>query len=186
MVGLRPEEFQRLGQQRPVRPIPGWLGKQAREVVPVLAEGSAPVPVLKYSVLAGLEPRFPQTMRQGLWPVSPLAAPELARFGESLPLEWRHHKRVIRECLARRGLSDRVVWPVLRENFAPVMETAMRRWGIGLLADLVSQGSVLADQGIVDPDAVLEACRDGRAGGRVRALYRPLMLETALQSMAGA
>jgi asparagine synthase (glutamine-hydrolysing) len=186
LMGLRPEERRRLNRPRTLRPIPDWLGPRARDALPRLDEGAAPAPVLKYSTLTGLEPRWPQTMRQGLWPVSPLATPDMLRFAEQLPTEWRHRKRVIRSSLERRGLSEEVVWPVLRENFAPVMETALRRWGVPLLAELIRSGSILADQGLIDADAVLEVCADARAGGPVEELPPPLMVEAALRSVIGA
>jgi asparagine synthase (glutamine-hydrolysing) len=186
LMGLRPEERQRLGQPRTLRPMPGWLGPAGRDAVERLDQDPAPAPVLMYSILAGLEPRWPQTMRQGLWPVSPLATPELLRFTEQLPLEWRRHKRLLRTSLARRGMAEQTVWPVLRENFAPVMETAMRRWGVPLLTDLVRGGTILGDTGVIDPAAVLDACQDARAGGPVEGLSRPLMMETALRSVIGA
>ncbi|MGI5206205.1 hypothetical protein ACQEU6_32115 [Spirillospora sp. CA-108201] len=186
LMGLRPDERRRLGQPRTLRPMPGWLGPAGRDAVERLDRGPVPAPVLMYSILAGLEPRWPQTMRQGLWPVSPLATPDLLRFTEQLPLQWRRHKRLLRTYLARRGMSEQTVWPVLRENFAPVMETAMRRWGVPLLTELVRNGTILGDLGVIDPTAVLEACQDARAGGPVEGLSRPLMMEAALRSVIGA
>ncbi|MWA04317.1 hypothetical protein F8568_028850 [Actinomadura sp. LD22] len=186
LLDLRPEERRRLNRPRTLRSIPDWLGPSGRDALAWLEEGPAPAPVLKYTTLTGLEPRWPQTMRQGLWPVSPLATPELLRFAEQLPVQWRRRKVLFRRFLGRRGMSEAVVWPVLRENFAPVMETAMRRWGVPLLAEVIRSGSILADAGLIDPDAVLDVCEDARAGGPVEQLSRPLMLETSLRSMIGA
>jgi asparagine synthase (glutamine-hydrolysing) len=185
LLDLRPEERLQLNRPRTLRSIPDWLGPHSRDALARLEEGPAPAPVLKCTTLTGLEPRWPQTLRQGLWPISPLATPELLRFAEQLPVQWRRRKMLFRRLLARRGMSEEVVWPTLRENFAPVMETAMRRWGVPLLAEIIRSGSILADAGLIDPDAVLEICEDARAGGPVEQLSRPLMLETSLRSVIG-
>jgi hypothetical protein len=60
----------------------------------------------------------PRYLRAGMWTLAPLAHPDLVRFSEWLPAQWRRGKRLLRYYLARLGLPDLVVNPVLVENSA--------------------------------------------------------------------
>jgi len=106
------------------------------------------------------------------------------RFGESLPLEWRRGKRLMRLRLERAGYSREVVHPPLRENFAATCEAAMLRDGLPLLSQWLP-GSVLALQGLLDPVRLSTERATVAATGRGAAeLYRPLTMEAVLRSLA--
>lgn len=177
-------ERQAAGTAWPVRPLPDYLGERCAPLLDHREADTAPAPVLAYSTLLGLACRSPEVMRHGLWPVSPLAAPEMLRLGESLPVAWRLRKRLLRGRLARLGLSHDVLYPALSEQFGPTVETAMHRDGIPLLRDFLRDGAILTEHGYVDRDRLLAACdRAEVTGEHAERLYRPLMLEAALRSM---
>ncbi|MFR9723755.1 asparagine synthase-related protein [Streptomyces sp. MS19] len=182
LLALRPEERELTGEAWRT-PDPGAeLGRTALESLPLIGRGLAPASVLSVSALSGLAAHSPVAMRHGLWPVSPLADPGLLRFGESLPLEWRLRKRLLRVRMERLGLSAEVTEPPLRENFAADLEQAMAVHGLPLLENLMD-GSRLGRAGLLDEVAVRRSIRQARGdAGRARRLYRPLMLEVAARS----
>lgn len=180
---LTEAERQATGTTWPTRPVPDYLGGRCAPLVSWLEADAAPAPVLTFSTLLGLACRSPEVMRHGLWPVSPLAAPEVLRLCESLPIEWRLRKRLLRERLARLGLSDDVLYPALNEQFGPTIEAAMRSDGIPLLRRYLQEGALLTEYGYLDRGRLLAACDRAEATGGAESLYRPLMLEIALRSM---
>lgn len=183
-MSLSADERHTAGTDWPTRPLPGYLGARCAPLLALRESGTAPAPVLTFSTLLGLACRSPEMMRHGLWPISPLAAPAVQRLGESLPVAWRLHKRLLRERLARLGLSHDVLHPELSEQFGPTITAAMRRDGIPLLRRFLRAGAILTEHGYLDGGRLLAACdRAESTGQHAEALYRPLMLEAALRSM---
>lgn len=180
---LTEAERQATGTTWPTRLVPDYLGDRCAPLASRLEADAAPAPVLTFSTLLGLACRSPEVMRHGLWPVSPLAAPEVLRLCESLPIEWRLRKRLLRERLARLGMSDDVLHPALNEQFGPTIEAAMRSDGIPLLRRYRREGAILTEHGYLDRGRLLVACDRAEATGGAESLYRPLMLEAALRSM---
>ncbi|WP_432014883.1 asparagine synthase-related protein [Streptomyces cucumeris] len=139
-------------------PAPGpWTGPRTLAVLDRINDGIAPSPVLYDSTLLAFSCRTPQFMRNGLWPVSPLADPELIRFAEWLPRPWREHKALNRLRLARLGLSPETVHAPIPENFVHAMNAAMRRYVVPFLGSMLRDGSVLIDAGFVDGDGLAKA-----------------------------
>ncbi|WP_168220698.1 asparagine synthase-related protein [Streptomyces sp. RFCAC02] len=186
LLGLRPEERRQIGDPWRVQESGDWLGDAARTALDLVGRDLAPASVLLVSALQGLATHSPGALRHGLWPVNPLAEPALLRFGESLPLEWRRHKRLLRVRMERLGLSQEVTDPPLRENFGPDLETAMAVHGLPLLDSLMDD-SALGRARLLDVAAVRRAARAARGDGALaRRLYRPLMLEVAVRSWSRA
>lgn len=104
------------------RPVPTWLGPRAKQAFVEVDTGIAPGAVLAESSLLASACRAPAFLAAGIWPVSPLCSPNLIRFGESLPFEWRRDKFLHRERLAVLGLAPEWITPPLKENFNHVME----------------------------------------------------------------
>jgi asparagine synthase (glutamine-hydrolysing) len=180
----RPEERALTGDPWNLHPVPAHLGPRAREALPRLADDLAPASVLHASTLAALAVHSATAMRHGLWPVSPLATPQVLRFAESLPLEWRRRKTLMRVCLERVGCSREVAHPPLREDFADTCETAMLRSGLPLLSRWLPE-SLLVRQRLLDPIELTRQCAAvADDGNQAAELYRPLALEAALRSLS--
>jgi asparagine synthase (glutamine-hydrolysing) len=186
LTSLREEERSPAG----VVPPPGqWVGARTLAALDAVDEGIAPSPVLYDSTLLAFACRSPQFMRNGLWPVSPLADPELIRFAEWLPRPWREHKALNRLRLARLGLSPETVHPRIPENFVHPMNTAMRRYAVPFLHSMVRGGGLLIEAGFVDGDglaATVDAqMRVGPDGEMDRALYHIASIELGLRRISG-
>lgn len=171
-------------------PAPGpWTGKRTLTVVDHINDGIAPSPILYDSTLLAFACRTPQFMRNGLWPVSPLADPDLIRFAEWLPRPWREHKALNRLRLARLGLSPEAVHAPIPENFVHVMNTAMRRYVVPFLESMVREGGVLIDAGFVDGDGLAKAVDSeflkGPHGEMDRTLFQIASTEIGLRGMSG-
>ncbi|RLL67954.1 asparagine synthase-related protein [Streptomyces sp. Z26] len=151
LTSLRDDERPPAGEA----PAPGpWTGKRTLAVLDHINDGIAPSPVLYDSTLLAFACRTPQFMRNGLWPVSPLADPELIRFAEWLPRPWREHKALNRLRLARLGLSPEAVHAPVPENFAHAMNAAMRENVVPFLESMLREGAALIDAGFVDGDGL--------------------------------
>ncbi|WP_213454110.1 hypothetical protein [Rhizomonospora bruguierae] len=120
--------------------------------------------------------------------MTPLASPELIRFGEWLPQHWRRRKLLLRQRLERMGMPAEVVNPPVRENLAGLMGLGLRRHGLPLLARLLRDGLLVADLGYVDPQKLRQACHDAEllpTDDLDRRLYPVVAVERALRSVAG-
>ncbi|XKK39577.1 hypothetical protein HFP72_01150 [Nocardiopsis sp. ARC36] len=104
-----------------------------------------------------LETTAPVLLRHGLWPVHPFADPAMVELGEQLPFAWRELKQLQRRRLAALGMSEDVVHPVERESFAEAIEEALIANAPGLFARMLAEGSVLFEEGLVDPDGLRTA-----------------------------
>ncbi|KOX13869.1 hypothetical protein [Nocardiopsis sp. NRRL B-16309] len=186
---LRTAERERFGVRAaaPLRQrdgVPAFLGPLGRELFPHRFEGAAPIGPTLWSILDCFGAFYPQHMRHGIWPINPFAAPEVVRLAESLPAEWRHRKRLLRDRLTRCGFSREVSHPVMPENFQDILDTAMRRHGTDHLLDTLDRGSLLVDDGYLDADELAHAATEFKTSGeRTFDVYRPLILETGLASL---
>ena len=165
------------------------LTRWAADLAGGSADASAPsVPstLIPESALDAVLRRAPVFLRSGVWPVNPLAAPELVRFCEWLPPAWRHGKRRLRARLARAGLPPHLVFPPLRESFAPVMAHGVQLYGRRLMDRLLRE-SILVDLGYVDGVALRRRLATPRAPSGVvgDGLYEVINMELGLRSLMG-
>ncbi|WP_030561538.1 asparagine synthase-related protein [Streptomyces aureocirculatus] len=182
----RPEERAAVGDGWKLHRVPDHLGPRARAHVEFLAEGLAPASALHASTLLALSTHSATAMRHGLWPISPLAAPPVLRFVQSLPHKWRRDKFLLRELLRQAGYPQDVVRPPVPENFREICDSAMHRHGVPLLERLLPD-LLLAEAGLIAPESLAEACAAVAATGLDgRELYRPLALEVSLRSLVAA
>jgi hypothetical protein len=154
LLALRPGE-----RDRPLdwdRQHPTWLTKAGLELVEAGESALAPASIISEVTLMAFAAGAPLYLRHGIWPISPLAAPQMITFGEWLPVEWREKKTLLRRRLLERGLSTSVAHPALTENLAGVMNVGMTRWGLKHLEN-ISADSRLAELGVIDPDALRAA-----------------------------
>ncbi|NYJ35294.1 asparagine synthase-related protein [Nocardiopsis aegyptia] len=158
MVALTQEEepHQGLGEITDAQILP-WVGPRARAVLEFSDDGIAPPALVNSMTLLSLETTAPPLLREGLWPMHPFADPAMVTLGEQLPFVWRELKRLQRRRMASLGMSDDVVYPAERESFAEVVEHALVTHAPKLFARMLAEGSVLFDEGLVDPDGLRTA-----------------------------
>lgn len=166
MVALTQEEepHKGLGEITDAQLLP-WIGPRVPGVLGFADDGIAPPALINSMTLLTLETTAPVLLREGLWPMHPFADPAMVKLGEQLPFAWRELKQLQRRRLAALGMSEDVVHPVERESFAEVIEEALITNAPGLFARMLAEGSVLFDEGLVDPDGV-RAAVDCLAPGR--------------------
>lgn len=130
----------------------------------------------------------PLYLDHGIWPVSPLATPEIYRFCRSLPRAWRQDRRIQRDWLARLGCSGAVTHPKVTETFQPVVDQALRQAARPLVTRLLAN-SCLADWGLVDRDRLMRhyerfcAARDDP--GEDGELLAIVSLELSFRALSG-
>ncbi len=134
-----------------------WIGANARAALEYADDQIAPPARVNSMTLLSLETTAPPLLRAGIWPLHPFATPAMVQLGEWLPLCWRDFKQLQRRRLARLGLGDDVVHPRHRESFAEIVQNALTRHGVRLLADMLAHGSPLFDDKLIDPDALTQA-----------------------------
>jgi Asparagine synthase len=185
MVARTAAEFPHLPLGTGLQPMP-WISQQTLDLAADADSGTAPAAVVNEMTLTAQACAAPAFLRAGIWPVHPLAAPDLVRFGEWLPLSWRRHKRLHQARLETAGCPRPLLEPRLRENFTPVMRQALREYGLPLIARMLTSGSPLIDAGFVQPDG-LAAVHARLAGGgefreRETELYGLIVMDLALRS----
>ncbi|WP_262391228.1 hypothetical protein [Nocardiopsis sp. CNR-923] len=158
MAALTQEEepHKGLGEITDAQILP-WVGPRVPSVLEFADDGIAPPALINSMTLLTLETTAPVLLKHGLWPVHPFADPDMVGLGEQLPFAWRELKQLQRRRLAALGMSDDVVYPVERESFAEVVEHALITYAPKLFARMLAEGSVLLDEGLVDPDGLRTA-----------------------------
>lgn len=147
----------------------------------------APEPIISGQSLLAAACRASVFLRKGCWPINPLCTPELIRFCEWLPAEWRRDRTLQRARLLRAGMSREWVCPQLREDFAHIMQAGLRRNGLSLARHLFHD-SILADFGLIDPLRLARELDvyDGTATRIIdEAFYEVITLELALRRLLG-
>ncbi|MFE9096193.1 asparagine synthase-related protein [Streptomyces sp. NPDC007264] len=163
-------------------PVP-WLGVQGARALAEVNEHLAPIPVLPVPTLMAFGLHNPGFLRAGIWPVSPLANPQIVRFMEQLPHEHKRGKALFRERIRRAGLAEWVAAPAEPENFLAVLEKGLRSYGLPVLDDMLKE-SILVDLGYVDGKSLAEARRDADAAPVVPDLLCDVLaLEAGLRSI---
>ncbi|WP_409062466.1 hypothetical protein [Streptomyces sp. SYP-A7185] len=82
---------------------PTWCGERVHDLLGEVNTGISPATVAPETALVALEVATPLLARRGLWTVAPFTDPDLVRFGQRLPLEWKRDKRLLTERFATRG-----------------------------------------------------------------------------------
>lgn len=114
-----------------------------------------PRTVIPASALIASAARSPVFMRKGIWPVSPLMSRRLNMFCQALPFEWRLHKRLSVEVLKRQGISEQIINPDIRENFADVFSYSLIN--AQELLNYLFKRPYLAQLGIIDATRLQDA-----------------------------
>ena len=167
--------------------MPAFLGGEARALYreTVRTLDRAPLSKVPTSCLEAAASASALFLAEGIWPVNPLSTPELVRFCERLPREWREGRTVERRLLERLGCSPEVTHPRSTENFSPLMELALRRTAQPWIAGLF-QDSRLAAAGLVEERKLIDSyARFQRAGrpGEEAAFYAAAVLEMTLRGL---
>lgn len=174
------------GCLRPLPDLPSWLGERARDTLPDTDVNIAPISPVAVPTLMAFAARHPAYLRFGLWPIAPLSDPVLLRFAESLPVEWRRDKTLLRCHLRRAGFGESVTHPMTMESFGDTMTSALQQHGPKMLSAMLDK-SILVDQGFVDRGELARQYRNLAAGADVSPLlYDTLAVERGVQSMVAA
>jgi asparagine synthase (glutamine-hydrolysing) len=150
----------------PVAALIGSADRATRLVSEAGFDDAAPASVLWEPTLMAAACRAPVFLRNGFWPVNPLGDPTTLAFCESLPVQWRHDKRLFRQRLARDGLDAAVQRAVIRENFRQVMDAALSKNIVPLLEGFLDEGLVLTDLDLVDAGVLRSEIRARRERGK--------------------
>ncbi|MGW7610485.1 asparagine synthase-related protein [Streptomyces sp. NPDC054766] len=160
---------------------PAWCGERVRDLLGEVNTGISPATVAPETALVALEVATPLLARRGLWTLAPFTDPDLVRFGQRLPLEWKRNKKLPTERFAARGLPDAVVHPVMRENFGHLMNRAVHEHSSGLLRSW-GKDLHLVEQGFLDAAALSQTVERAALGPGEAAPYRTgLFLVTAVE-----
>ncbi|WP_327591594.1 asparagine synthase-related protein [Streptomyces chartreusis] len=160
---------------------PAWCGERVRDLLGEVNTGISPVTVAPETALVALEVTTPLLARRGLWTIAPFTDPDLVRFGQRLPLEWKRDKRLLTERFAARTLPDAVVHPVMRENFGHLMNRAVHAYSSDLLRSW-GKDLHLVEQGFLDAAVLTEAVERAALSPDEAAPYRTgLFLITAVE-----
>lgn len=149
----------------------------------------APQALAYTSVLESAAAGAPVYLRNGVWPVNPLATPELVEFSRRLPLRWRRERRLSRAALKSFGYSRRVTHPRRKhlEDFLGVLDYGLHE--AASLIDRFFADSRLEAQGLIDSRAFLAAYHDYRYNGNLNqrdGVLGALMLELTIRSVENA
>ncbi|MBU3865382.1 hypothetical protein KN815_15275 [Streptomyces sp. 4503] len=151
--------------------VPTWCGERVRDLLGEVNTGIAPATVAPETALIALEVATPLLARRGLWALAPFTDPELVRFGQRLPVEWKADKRLLHRRLAARSLPEQVVNPPLRENFGHVMNTAVHANATGLLRGWGKELHLI-EQGFIDAVQLAETVERAAISPQEAAPYR--------------
>ncbi len=178
LMAVRTSEKTESHRARPNQP---WLGKRTIAAASHSEEEIAPATVLRESTLLAFGSRTPQFLEHGLWPVSPLADPQLARFCAWLPLPWRADKTLARLRLSVLGLPLSVYCGP-RDDPRETLDIAFRRHVLPYLETMCAEGGVLVDSGYVDADGLRKTARAVRRMGETFAPDRTLFTIAAVEA----
>jgi asparagine synthase (glutamine-hydrolysing) len=148
----------------------------------------APQPLQYTSTLSSAAAVSTLYLGHAMWPVSPLATPELIEFCRRLPAEFRRGRTVERRVLTSYGFGQLVAHPHpdRLENFSGVMDFALREASVATIAPLFDE-SRLAEQGFVNGTELRRAYRNARDGdGRYDDyVLGAVVLELTLRAVEG-
>ncbi|WP_405797627.1 asparagine synthase-related protein [Streptomyces sp. NBC_01506] len=160
---------------------PAWCGERVRDLLGEVNTGISPPTVAPETALVALEVATPLLARRGLWALAPFTDPDLVRFGQRLPREWKRDKRLLTMRFATQGLPDEVVHPALRENFGHLMNRAVHEYASGLLHSW-GKDLHLVEEGYLDPAVLAQTVERAALGPDEAAPYRTgLFLITAVE-----
>lgn len=192
LFGMRPSELRlmrgesglAIAPDAPPEPVPAFLTPSARLTLSDELDGP-PRAASSDSAIECAAMSAPRYMRHGIWPVHPLCTPQLVHFCARLPAEWRYRRRLERELLAKRGISDRVTEPRRRDDFSWALVATLRGPARPLVQQLFAEAE-LHTLGIVDRSELLRAfrewCDDGPREEAVR-YFAVAVTELCLRSM---
>jgi asparagine synthase (glutamine-hydrolysing) len=127
-------------------------------------------------------------LNRGIWPVHPLCTPELVRFCQMLPREWREGRAVERRLLDRLGCSPNLTQPQEPDSFSPALAAAFRRDGRPEIEWLFRE-SRLAELGWVDREQLVTSYTDWCNGVDLEGsvpFYAAAVLELTLRQIETA
>ncbi len=114
------------------------------------------LPLLSRSISAAGLKASNVYIERGIWPVLPLADPELYMYCQSLPMRYRHGRDILRAYMHARGFPEGIHTPTVNEHFGVFFVEALAT-SLSPVFHNYMQRSVLADMGLLDTNHSLEA-----------------------------
>lgn len=114
-----------------------------------------PASFIPVSALNASHSRSAMYLRKNMWPIELFCSKDIISFFQLLPKNIKGEKKLHKELLKSKGLSDLFVSPKLRENFEQVFNKAMKIDCRKEITDLISK-SKLHEMGIIQKDIFLE------------------------------
>lgn len=113
------------------------------------ANGQTTLPLLSRSIAAAGLKASNTYIERGIWPILPLADPELYYYCQSLPLRHRHNRDILRAYLHARTYPASIYAPTVNEHFGPFFSQAVTANLTTVFYDYMRH-SVLGDMGLID------------------------------------
>ncbi len=114
------------------------------------------LPLLSRSISAAGLKASNVYIEQGIWPVLPLADPELYFYCQSLPMRYRHSRDIFRAYMHARGFPESIHTPISNEHFGIFFAEALAS-SLSPVFHQYMQQSVLANMGLLDGKHSLDA-----------------------------
>jgi asparagine synthase (glutamine-hydrolysing) len=172
------EEEPRDVEEEKESPLPPFLTPRGMEAYQeaIRLQEPAPRPGTETSCAESAATNAGIFLSKGLWPAYPYCDPKVVAFTRSLPATWRADRDFQRGYLRQAGCSEEVADPDVVETFADIMTQGLRQ-GDRLLRPLF-EASVLAQEGLLDRDALLAAYGQFQTTGRQT--YKDALAELAM------
>jgi asparagine synthetase B (glutamine-hydrolysing) len=109
-----------------------------------------PTPLIPYSVLGANLSRNNIFIENGIWPLSPLADPELVKFCRGLPKNWRENKKILKEHQRIMGYPKEIYDAKVNENFSNFFHSGLQTTHFQKLFQRLLKNSVLTQLNLID------------------------------------
>lgn len=141
------------------------------------------LPRMSHSVYQAHEATNEIFVRNGIWPIAPLASSSLTSTIRSLPKELRFRKEIIRRILDQAGLSAEVSRPTINENYQYFFEEMFLKKSEQLVTSVFNK-SFLEENNLLAKNTLIDLYRRLQSSDTTVSkisLYASYTIETLLQ-----
>lgn len=142
--------------------LPSYMTKDFKEYF-IAAKSRHPhtasIPLLSNSVTAASLSGNNVYIDHGIWPVYPLADAKLYLYCQSLPIQYRYERAIMRAYLHARGFPEEIYQPKINENFGQFFKGSVPE-GLENVFNVYMDNSVLAKKGLIDATRAQQSWQD--------------------------
>jgi hypothetical protein len=135
-----------------------------------ISQQRTPIPLVARSVAAAGLSSSNCYIDYNIWPILPLADPNLYLYCQGLPMRYRNERNILRAYLHARGYPESIYQPRYNENFHSFFMAATPA-GLSAVFERYMTTSVLAEMGLIDPELALRSWPAAIQEGATRKLY---------------